>query len=557
MSDRLITLLLIDEDTVFRLGLVTALLNQPSLQVLVQTDTFSEIEHCLKTTPPDLVVIDPLFPRGSLSGWALLAELRRTYPDQKICLLTASLEYDRLLNARSKGVEGYFAKGTAIADLISGFRRIAEGNSEWKSLRPITDTSQFSPAQQWLWRLFASGLRQIQSQLIPIQNSLAEPGLSDFERLFLQGQQRELKTAQWLVQRLMPQQFRWRYQIQPTDRPARSARVPRPEPGALTSSPESSNLSVFDGIFSQSQNLTSFPLELDALTLLKRQELLTLTWQKTQTILSELKSLNITPEQLPKNRVVILSEIWQAVTLVFLGKYIDPKADYQLDSLQSLLESYKPIIQGESLANIPAIERVLDQLLFPNQDRNASGKKQEEDTITFNFYYLDNLIIQVANGVMVFILNYFSESENTKLALYDPTLHSSREIARFRNNLAWYYQLRYYWLKPKSIFESQHSLFHFTSQGIELVQVYAPRESELAQLRGIPWLMTLLLEFRDAVSPRLQAIIYFLGNGFVFVLTQVLGRAIGLIIKGVLQGIGSTWQDARYGSKQRQEKSNY
>ncbi|MFM6040730.1 MAG: DUF3685 domain-containing protein, partial [Sphaerospermopsis kisseleviana] len=31
----------------------------------------------------------------------------------------------------------------------------------------------------------------------------------------------------------------------------------------------------------------------------------------------------------------------------------------------------------------------------------------------------------------------------------------------------------------------------------------------------------------------------FLGNGIVFVLTQIIGRGLGLVARGILQGIGS------------------
>jgi hypothetical protein len=146
---------------------------------------------------------------------------------------------------------------------------------------------------------------------------------------------------------------------------------------------------------------------------------------------------------------------------------------------------------------------------------------------------------------MVFILNYFADHESIKIALYEQSMLSSRQIARFRNDLAWYYQFSRYWLNPKQIFESQYTLFYLTSQGIVTSQIYAPRQRELQNLRAIPWLVTIVLEFRDALSPRLKSVIEFVGNGVVFLLTQVVGRAIGLIGKGILEGVGNTWQESR------------
>jgi hypothetical protein len=50
--------------------------------------------------------------------------------------------------------------------------------------------------------------------------------------------------------------------------------------------------------------------------------------------------------------------------------------------------------------------------------------------------------------------------------------------------------------------------------------------------------VTLSLEARDALAPQLQAGLRRLGDLVVVVLTQVIGRAIGLVGRGVLQGLG-------------------
>ena len=85
--------------------------------------------------------------------------------------------------------------------------------------------------------------------------------------------------------------------------------------------------------------------------------------------------------------------------------------------------------------------------------------------------------------------------------------------------------------------------------GIQTFFVYASRTEELNQLRGLPWLATMIIEIRDAISPRLRALIASLGKGMVYLLTQVIGKGIGLIGKGIIQGIGSSLQDTNYGKK--------
>jgi hypothetical protein len=50
--------------------------------------------------------------------------------------------------------------------------------------------------------------------------------------------------------------------------------------------------------------------------------------------------------------------------------------------------------------------------------------------------------------------------------------------------------------------------------------------------------VTLSLETRDAIAPQMQSLIKGLGDLFVVVLTQVVGRSIGLVGRGIRQGMG-------------------
>ena len=50
--------------------------------------------------------------------------------------------------------------------------------------------------------------------------------------------------------------------------------------------------------------------------------------------------------------------------------------------------------------------------------------------------------------------------------------------------------------------------------------------------------MTLLIEARDALAPQLQALTKRLGDLMVVILTRVIGRAIGLVGRGIAQGMG-------------------
>ncbi|MEB3122388.1 MAG: DUF3685 domain-containing protein [Snowella sp.] len=573
MSDRPITLVLIDEDPIFRLGLVTALMSTNKVQILAQLDSPQEIDTLFNQALPDIVLLDPLFLENTSQGWILCQKIKRNYPGVKICLLTATLEYGKLIQARQQGIEGYFPKGTSINALVEGLQDIVAGRICWTDLSFFQGYVKLTPKNRWLLEIFQSGLAQIDSNIGMLNQQFEQSSLSQFDILFLEGRKRELRTARWFVQKMMPNKLKLTAQLtakekltsSPQASPlAKISAVNAPVNSDLTIEPiSSSNITIFSNTLAKLQagvsNLTDIPLELDILVTEKKQELLILILNQFQNLLAELKSLNVTLEQLPDDTSLILVEIWQASTLAFFGKYCSPKGDFKINKIQEILNNYKALIQTEALNKIPFTQELLHYLLFSENlvidqvsYRAKSPEAEERAEI-----YLQNLIIQIANGVMIFILNYFSDSEEIKQVLYSEKMLSSREIAKFRNNLAWRYQFTKYWQEPQYIFESQYPLFYLTSQGIKTRNIYSPRQLELSQLQGLPLATTIFLELRDALSPRLRSLVKFLGNGFVFLLTQVIGRAIGLVVRGILQGVGNTWQETRYGKNRSRENSNF
>ena len=138
-------------------------------------------------------------------------------------------------------------------------------------------------------------------------------------------------------------------------------------------------------------------------------------------------------------------------------------------------------------------------------------------------------------------------------------LRSKLTIERFRNDLSWRYRLDRLVNEPKAIFESRYNLFVLSPNGINQTSLYHPRRAELDRLKGIPLVVTLALETRDALSPRLRTAVSLVGSGVVYVLTEVLGRGRGLIGRGIFQGMGSGWKDdkKKRGRNPYAEQRNY
>ncbi len=452
-------------------------------------------------------------------------------------------------------------------------------------------------------RLRVSGLEQIEAALSEVAAELQNLDLSLLDRAILAGKLRELRAARWMVSGLLatpsladePPFPRPQPPVPPPVSPAvarqagnqRSGQAPpaRPSPpaGQLVRTSSSSLVEVqdlpvqqpvqppvqqpvqqpeiqklaFDALTAKLQsgltNLSEIPLEIDILREDKKRELLYLAIRKLEDLLSELRYSQIAPDQLPAKRDLVLLDLWQAMLVDFFGKYYTVRLRTQsgetdVEVLEVLLRD-AAVVEAEILHKIPGVIELLQHLLFqlPLSVDSRPYASGNPESLARAELLLENLVIQLANAVMQPLLNHFASVETIKSSFYDRRLLSSREIERFRNSLSWRYRLERLYREPKNIFESQYKLFTLTGRGIRQTLIYAPRTSELSELSGLPYVVTLVLETRDAVAPQIRSVLSFMGNSFVYVLTELLGRGIGLVGKGVLKGLGNVWQETKPG----------
>ncbi|MEG4284870.1 DUF3685 domain-containing protein [Microcoleus sp. A006_D1] len=338
--------------------------------------------------------------------------------------------------------------------------------------------------------------------------------------------------------------------------------------------------SLFDSVAAKLQfdwvNLTGVPLEIDILRSTKKRELISSILRKLQDLLEELRFSQVEQTQLSQKMPAILRDLWEATMIDFFGRYYtlqtgEPRVfdgsqtSLKLPEIQGgspaflisgsgvevvpVLLADEKAVAAEILDKIPMIVDLFAHLLFeiPLTVDNISCLPGSPQAMQRAEALLENLVIQVASGVVQPLLNNFADIEEIKQSFYDGKLISTREIEQFRNDLSWRYRWDSYFVEPKAIFESRFWLFVLGDSGIKRISIYAPRNGELAQLSGWQLALTLLLETRDAIAPRVRAAISLLGAAVVYVLTQVIGRGIGLIGRGIIQGIGNSLQDGKFG----------
>ena len=320
---------------------------------------------------------------------------------------------------------------------------------------------------------------------------------------------------------------------------------------------------VFEGVYAKLQrplkNISQTPLEIDILRPEKKLELLYLVLYQLEELLSDLRASGVQPGQVSMRATQVLSDVWDIVNTEFFGKYytvIVRTAEGNIEEeVVTVLQQEKPFAEAQILDRIPMVTSLFSHWLF-NEDMIINGATYLATTpqaIARSEHILENLAIQVANSIIQPLLNRLADTESIKKTLYTQRLMSSREIERFRNDLSWRYRLNRLVNEPKAIFESRFELFVFTPAGINTKSVYAPRRNELDRLGGVPLAVTIAMETRDAVAPRLRSVISLVGSSVVYVLTEVLGRGIGLVGRGILKGVGSAWQDTKAKGRNRRE----
>ncbi|GAB4288898.1 MAG: DUF3685 domain-containing protein [Oscillatoriaceae cyanobacterium] len=560
----------------------------------------------------DLVILDldQGSPQGdTISGITLYHQVASQYPQVPILLLSSFIEPpDRLTSGAAKG---YCSKRGDPQTLVSAIRACAAGQTYWPpQSRPTSGLSQPSPGRRRpdgagkrrspLIEQLAAQLNQpraaMDAEVAALDAGLRQPSISAWDRFFLSGRRREVLTARaivnWILGSYSPvgsvgnagslgkdgvQGSKGAFEQgihgpgdqgtrEPGDQGTRgpvSGSLRPPVPPNSLSSPVDSTLAkglqsaLFEATLdkialTQLRNLTDVALEIDILRQEKKQQLCFLILRQLEDLLSKLRFSQVTEEQLRILRRGLLRDLWVDATTEFFGKYTSVRVrDRQLEIVPVLLQDDRKVREN-ILEKIPYVVELFSHLLFHNpltvdNESYAPGTPAAMQQAEF---LLHNLTIMVANATIQPLLNQFGDVEEIKQNFYDRRWISTREIERFRNNLSWKYRWEKYWREPKAIFESQYLLVVIDERGIKNQPIYGPRNQEMAELNGVQQTVTLLLETRDAISPRVRSILVGIGIGSRYLLLQ-LGRGIGFIGQGIIQGIGTSLADIRKGQHRR------
>jgi len=150
---------------------------------------------------------------------------------------------------------------------------------------------------------------------------------------------------------------------------------------------------------------------------------------------------------------------------------------------------------------------------------------------------LDNLIVEVTNAVMFIIITEFSSIYEVRKNFYRSNFLSLRNVERFRNNLSWQNRVKGYVKRPADIYNSQQGIWIIRTTGIYYRVIYANRATDLLKLRRFSLGTLIVIETKDFLLSRIDEVVYFFGNTIRYTLTSVIGQVIGLVWRGIIEGL--------------------
>jgi len=116
-----------DDHGILRGGLRALINLQPDMEVVGEAASGAEAEIGVKTTEPDVVLMDISMPNGG--GMAAIAAIKQVRPKTRIVVLTVHDELGYVRAAGQAGAVGYVVKSAVDTELLAAIRAVAQGRT--------------------------------------------------------------------------------------------------------------------------------------------------------------------------------------------------------------------------------------------------------------------------------------------------------------------------------------------------------------------------------------------------------------------------------------------
>ncbi len=120
-----IRILVVDDESVVRDGVVTILSFQPDMKVVGEAEDGIKAVEIARQTKPDVVLLDMVMPKQN--GLESIPKIKTVSPDSRILVLTSFAESDRVYQSIKAGALGFLLKDATRVQLLQAIRDVSKG----------------------------------------------------------------------------------------------------------------------------------------------------------------------------------------------------------------------------------------------------------------------------------------------------------------------------------------------------------------------------------------------------------------------------------------------
>ncbi len=122
-----IRILLAEDHTIVRQGLVALLRSDPEMEVVGEASDGIEAVELAKKLVPDIILMD--IAMRNLNGLEATRRIKKLFPHMKVLALTMYENEEWIFQILKSGASGYLIKDSAMTELISAIRAVNQGDS--------------------------------------------------------------------------------------------------------------------------------------------------------------------------------------------------------------------------------------------------------------------------------------------------------------------------------------------------------------------------------------------------------------------------------------------
>ncbi|MBN2387870.1 MAG: response regulator transcription factor [Anaerolineales bacterium] len=193
-----IRVLVVEDQTVVREGLIAILSFQPDIEVVGQAEDGVVAVELVKQTKPDVILLDLVMPRQD--GLATIPKILEISPESRILVVTSFDEGERVYQAIKSGALGYLLKDATRDQLMQAIRDVAQGQAflppsiALRMVREIDHPSEIlytadplTPRELETLRLIARGMtnQEIATELFVHERTVAKYVSNILDKLHL------------------------------------------------------------------------------------------------------------------------------------------------------------------------------------------------------------------------------------------------------------------------------------------------------------------------------------------------------------------------------------